>query len=168
MKGGSSHSVPVVLLKPVAELKDDEAQALVSILNEDAALKEWLYRGDAPALTLEEFRCTSLEWQEKHDGVTYCILAPGPVGQISLSRIHEAEARIGYWLASREWNKGVAAEAFRQMLVKVKELGLREVSASIEADNRASLRLWDKFGAQQEPVVNRHIRVKILIERIEV
>ena len=165
MNDRPTHPGKLVVLKPVGELKGDEARVLVSILNEDAALKEWLYHGDTPTVTLDEFKRVGQDWQEKHDAVTYCIFAPGPVGQISLTRIHDQKACIGYWLASKDWSKGIATEAFRQVLLMAKVFGIREVSASIEADNRASLRLWEKFGAEQEITESQHIRVRIDIKQ---
>jgi RimJ/RimL family protein N-acetyltransferase len=161
MKEETSAPTPQVLLKPVAVLSDSEARALVRILNEDTALRQRLYPGDAPRLTLDEFRRVGQAWQADRDAITYCIFAPGPVGQISLSRIHQRQACIGYWLASRAWDRGIMSEAFRQVLEIAREHRILQVTASIQSGNPASLHLWEKYGAQLQPTGDDRLQVSL-------
>ena len=150
----------MIELIPLSELSDEDAAPLVNILNHDAFLIEWLGTSMEPPLTLEEFRRTGADWQERHHAVIYCIWAGQPVGTISLSHITEdGQARIGYWLASRAWGRGIASQAFAQLLEIARRQGIRQVSAVISIANEASLRIWRRYAALESPQDNDQIQV---------
>jgi RimJ/RimL family protein N-acetyltransferase len=135
-------------LIPLSDLSDEAAAQLVDILNHDALLNEWLGTSMEPPTTLGEFRRTGADWQERHHAVIYCIWAGQPVGTISLSHLTEdGQACIGYWLASRAWGRGIASQAFAQLLEIARKQGVRQVSAVISISNLASLRIWRRYAA---------------------
>lgn len=151
-------------LKSTGSLRDEEADTLVSFLNDDQALRQWLYSDEVPPLARDEFRELGREWEQKNHAQTYAIFTHAPVGQISLSHMTaDGKARIGYWLASREWKRGITTRAFELMLEKARELGIREINAHIEVRNTASLRLWQKFGVTQEKLGD-YVRVRLELQ----
>lgn len=155
--------MPPVLLKPLTSLNESEVDALVEILNTDQALRDDLYHGaEIPPITGEEFQQQGMEWQARNQALTYCICTPEPAGTISIShRTADGKARIGYWLTSRKWHQGIGRQAFDQALELAKEMGIWEVSASIEADHPASLRLWQRHRANVEPQDNGRVLVTL-------
>ena len=84
------------------------------------------------------------------------------IGSISISHISEdGIARIGYWLASKAWNQGGGKAAFALALEKARQLGIHKVSAEVQADNIASLRMWQRWGAKQEMLTENRVRVTL-------
>ena len=137
---------------------------LVEILNQDEALNAWLGTQPKPPLTLAEFKRIGEAWQQKRHAVTYCIWTDRPVGTISLShRTADGQALIGYWLASHAWGKRIATQAFARVLALARDQGIRQVSATIDNRNTASLRLWRRHGAVEEGLEDGRIRVRLVI-----
>jgi ribosomal-protein-alanine N-acetyltransferase len=135
-----------------------EMEILASILNKDQELRKWI--GGGKILTLDEFVSTWQTWTQKNHAKMYGICTDQPIGTISVSHITpEGSARIGYWITSREWNKGFGTQAFGLALEKAREMGIREVNANIESHNLASVAIWAKYGAKQEIMENGRVRV---------
>lgn len=60
-------------------------------------------------------------------------------------------AELGYELEPREWNNGYGTEAATAMLkFAFEQLRLHRVSARVNANNSASIRLLEKLGMRQE------------------
>ena len=153
-----------VTLIPISDLNEAEIDELVRILNEDQELRKWLYNDPEgiPATTCDEFIHISNQWMQRNHAQTWCIYTDRPVGEISLShQTTEHKACIGYWLASQEWQKGIASEAFRQVIEKARGLGFNDLSATVDQKNIASLRLWSRYNALQEPVAPGKLRLRI-------
>ena len=159
-----NHTSPVTL-RPIGEISDADADRLVIILNEDNALRQWLGMENASPLTRDEFRRTAEEWQKTKHALTFAIYTQDLIiGSISLSHIQsDGTARIGYWIASAFWRQGIGAAAFALLVEKARRLGLRQVSATIQADNIASLRIWQQWGAEQEFLTEKRVRVTLKI-----
>lgn len=155
----------MIKLIPINDLPDEALNVLMDILNQDVALNAWLGTSMAQPLTLETFKRTGFEWQRSRQAVTYCIWTDHPVGTISLShRTAERQARIGYWLASQEWGKGIGTQAFAQVLEIARQEGIRQVSATVARNNTASLRLWQRYGALEEPTAEELVHVHLFLE----
>ncbi len=91
------------------------------------------------------------EWETKTKSLCYAILLDNSViGQISLSHIEESEgkARTGYWITSNQRGKGFATRAFLLILGIAKGKGLKYLQSTILKNNTASLKIWEKLGAQ--------------------
>ncbi|SHG27263.1 GNAT family N-acetyltransferase [Cognatishimia maritima] len=69
------------------------------------------------------------------------------MGLISLDRVSESQAEIGYWVAPPYWNTGVASEAVRT-LIAANPLGSKTLFASVFQDNPASARVLTNSGFQ--------------------
>lgn len=153
-----------ITLLPIENLNDAEVDVLVAILNNDQALQAWLGTPpDAPAISRQEFRQTAQDWMRSHNARTYCIYTQTPVGVISISHITPAgAARIGYWLTSREWRRGIGTAAFHLALNLAQEMGIHQANATIAQNNLASLRIWQQLGATVEPAEPG--KVQVLLE----
>ncbi len=155
-----------VTLRPLESLSDTEIDVLVSILNNDYDLQKWLYQGETTIrkLTRDEFIQTGREWALKKKAKVYCIFTDTPIGQISISQItSDGYAQIGYWITSREWRKGYGTKAFEFAIQKARELGIREISATIEKHNAASLALWQKYPHIQIMIEENRVQVRLKI-----
>jgi len=61
------------------------------------------------------------------------------------------DVEIGWWLARRHWDKGIATEAAREVLRDAFErAGLGRIVAIALAENKASLRVMEKVGMKYE------------------
>lgn len=159
-----------VTLLPAELLSNDEIDALVRILNEDAELRKWLYPNEVDVhLTRDEFINIGKNWAQHNMAHIYCIFTHGPIGTISISHItNDGSARIGYWIASKEWGKGFGTSAFELILEKARQIGVRVVSAKIDCQNTASIAIWENHGASQETVGNNQIQVSLRIQEPEI
>ncbi len=131
-------------------MEDRFANDLVELLNNDTKLIESL-DSKKKSLTREEFISHNEIWGKKNHAKIHAILLNDKaIGMISLSHIKTADksAKIGYWIASEQWGKGYATEAFRQMLEIAKENHIKSVSGTIPNGNKASKAIWQKFGAK--------------------
>lgn len=84
--------------------------------------------------------------QSRADGdlVGFCGLGPEPVGEAGDER---EEINLGYRLARRYWNQGLASEAVSAVLAHgFQAKGVVSVVAIIEPENGASLRVAEKAG----------------------
>ncbi|MBB93866.1 MAG: GNAT family N-acetyltransferase [Rhodobacteraceae bacterium] len=70
---------------------------------------------------------------------------PELMGIISLKRLDEDGAEVGFWIAPLFWNTGVASEALTA-LVAANPLGDRSLFASVFQDNPASARVLSHCG----------------------
>ncbi len=63
----------------------------------------------------------------------------------------ERDPEIGWWLARREWGKGLATEAARAALRDAFErAGVRRVISVARVENAASIRVMEKLGLRRE------------------
>ena len=67
------------------------------------------------------------------------------MGLITLARMENNQAEVGYWVAPAYWNTGVASEAVRA-LVMANPLGNRTFFAEVFQDNLASARVLTNCG----------------------
>jgi RimJ/RimL family protein N-acetyltransferase len=135
----------------IRPLQEEHAERLVTILNNDGALRAEL--GTAEVVAIEGFLQRLRVWMEEHRGTTYAIvLDRSPIGTISISQagMGEGTVRIGYWLASEYWNKGFGTEAFKQMLDVARGKGATTAIATIPKTSLASYKIWQKAGAMFE------------------
>jgi len=138
-----------IRLKSLEKIDEKYARHLVNILNDDKKLIEFL-GGKKEIASYEKFTVYNEEWSRKNNAKIFAImLQDEAIGMISLSYINTQDktAKIGYWLASKYWNKGYVTEAFKQTLNIAKESGIKSVSCSIPNENKASKAIWKKFNA---------------------
>ncbi|MGE5502441.1 MAG: GNAT family N-acetyltransferase [Ignavibacteriales bacterium] len=136
-------------------------QALATILNSDSALGLALgHRTPLSVGSAREFLEQTADWCKKHDATSFAITINGgnAVGQLSVSRLNAPDrlGRVGYWLGSEHWGRGIMTAAFGQALIFAKSLGLESVSGHVPTDNLASIRLWVRHGAKSECTPRGH------------
>ena len=105
-----------------------------------------------------------IEWWDGGRGVTYAITtkrAPETlVGTVSLRRFaRDRRAELGYWIAQREWGKGIATEAAGALVdFGFAQLDLARIYAQVLAGNDGSARVLAKLGMIHEGVKRQHVR----------
>lgn len=72
---------------------------------------------------------------------------PEVMGLISLTRVDQGQAEIGYWIGPGFWNTGLASEAVRA-LIAANPLESKTIFASVFQDNPASARVLTNCGFQ--------------------
>jgi len=89
------------------------------------------------------------KWQSDNNADSYAIRFENKsIGLISLSHQKNTHAKVGYWLASSQWNKGYTTAAFIQIIEIAKQRGFTKLSASIDPSNSASKHIWDNLEAR--------------------
>jgi len=139
-----------IIIKPINQLSEIQSNDLVSILNFDKKLKKEL-KSQRKNITIKDFVEYNKKWAIKNNAQIFAIVLKNKaIGSISLSYIsmQNKTARIGYWLASDYWSKGYVSQAFKLILDLAKKMKLENVSSTIEKENKASRRIWEKYQAQ--------------------
>ncbi|EME68614.1 hypothetical protein H261_17483 [Paramagnetospirillum caucaseum] len=131
-------------------------QALAEILNTDTKLASALgYAPSKPPLTAGQFMAQTATWCKAHDAVAFAVTVGDgrALGLLSISRLNDPDrrGRLGYWLASEHWGKGIMRDVFTHCLAIAKSHGLRSISGRIPVGNVASERLWLRHGAVEAP-----------------
>ncbi|MEM1134861.1 MAG: GNAT family protein [Bacteroidota bacterium] len=94
----------------------------------------------------------------KNFAITYYRELAGTIGIIPQTDVYRLSAEIGYWLGEPFWGKGIATEAVRQIVAYGKEtFGLIRFYAGIFAFNKASMRVLEKAGFQQEGISKKAV-----------
>lgn len=122
---------------------------LAVLLTSDTVLLQSLgSRQPSRSATPNELFEDIAKWQTNNNADCYAIrLEDTSIGLISLSHQKNEHAQVGYWLASAEWNKGYATQAFGQIIDIAKQCGFTKLSATIDPSNTASKRIWSNLGA---------------------
>lgn len=134
-----------LLIKPINK---NNVANLAHLLNYDDKLILSLGSRKSHIITPAELYSDLEKWQiENHADSYVIVLNKNVIGLISLSHQNNKQARVGYWIASDKWNKDYASQAFKLIVAIAKDKGFVELSASINPNNTASIRIWDKSGA---------------------
>jgi len=72
--------------------------------------------------------------------------APRLVGSCGLGRRPSGAVELGYWIARRDWGRGLASEACAAVIAIARTLGLPSIEGSHFVDNPASGRVLEKLG----------------------
>jgi [ribosomal protein S5]-alanine N-acetyltransferase len=82
------------------------------------------------------------------------------VGAISLKNIDlvNKKANLGYWIGEQYWHRGIVSECIRLIIDYAfsAELELKEVSAYVFPENKASIRVLEKNGMKKKGQVNEY------------
>lgn len=132
-----------------------DAEALAKLLCSDNTLRQSLGVGLGDNPTAASFLDKINRWCEQTNSITMAIVdADGlAIGTISLSKVNLAECTgwIGYWLASDQWGRGYASQAFALTMWLARTLGIHRVFARVSRENAASLRIWRRYAATEIP-----------------
>ena len=104
-----------------------------------------------------------IEWWEAGRGVTYAITqrrGSELIGTVSLRRFaRDRRAELGYWIAAKEWGKGITTESARALVAYgFDTLSLGRIYAHVIAGNDASVRVLEKLGMVHEGVKRQHVK----------
>lgn len=134
----------------IRELRADDLDSLYEVCCDPEVMK---YVGDGEPLSREQVR----RWIEKsrenyaaHGFGCFALVEKEGgrlIGYCGLVSPEDGEAEIIYALEKRRWGCGLAGEAARAVLdFGLRRCGLRRVVATIDPDNRASLRIAEGLG----------------------
>ena len=139
-------------LIPHDELSTEGARELTGYLRDDDRLI--LALGNrSKDISPDDFIAGNARWaKDKNADIFYITESGIPIGMISLSKQDPLNrtACVGYWIASKYWNKGYATRAFGDIIEIAREKGFVTLSAKIDRNNVYSLRLWENKGARKE------------------
>jgi RimJ/RimL family protein N-acetyltransferase len=97
---------------------------------------------------------------ERHESFSWFVSVDGQVvGSVSLKNISQSMAygEIGYGIAESHHGKGIATAGVRLMVDKIfSESKLRRLIAYVHEENRASRRVLEKLGFQEEGLLREH------------
>ena len=93
------------------------------------------------------------------------------IGFINDVAIENDEVEIGYFISSKEWNKGYASEAFEAVIKEVFDMGYHRVVAAFFEGNIASEKVMQKCGMKlakkEETILYRGQNLKAIYYLIE-
>lgn len=132
----------------LAKVTINNSVQIANMLSNDKLLTKANGSSDLVPVTPQEFFDKTKQWQIATNSESYIIcLGDSSIGMISLSHIDGTSARAGCWIASSEWHKGYGTQAFNLLLEIAKKRGIKTIISTINLDNIASLRIWEKAGA---------------------
>lgn len=136
----------LIVVKQLSLKYGDE---LAEILSTDKKLhKELSPNSKLTTINGLEYVQGCIKWETKKRGRCFAIVKNDrAVGSISFVHKDDEIASLGYWIKSDAWGQGICTQAFKQMLLIVKELGYASVTASILKENIASKKIWEKYNA---------------------
>jgi 8-oxo-dGTP diphosphatase len=121
--------------------KPNDAPAITCAIN-DWEVVRWLSRVPYPyqqADAAEFIDRSEVAWAERNASRFVIILKNEIVGGIGLERHDKSLFDLGYWIARRYWNKGIATEAvFAIIDFAHKQLAASEFTASCHEKNQRS------------------------------
>ena len=131
------------------------------MLCDDGGLRRDLGVNADGHLTADRFFLKLEEWCRARRATTFAIVADDTaIGTISLS--HRSEdgrtARIGYWVGTGYRHQGHCRRAFEAVLRQAAAQGITAVSATVDAGNEASRRIWERHGAASTSVASGRLR----------
>ena len=100
------------------------------------------------------------KYKKKHSEVRFAIVIKSEVvGGIGFRDIKNQRAEIGYWLAKKNWGRGIMTQAVKLVCkFGFQKLGLRRIYAAVFANNKASARVLEKSGFKYDGRIKRHYK----------
>ena len=91
-------------------------------------------------------KCAKMKKKKIKKSLIYAIDVDSEVvGAVGIENIQQHNAEIGYWLARKLWNKGIATEAIRIVTrIGFSNLKLKRIYAYVIPQNKASCRVLEK------------------------
>ena len=108
----------------------------------------------------EWVKSSIVKYKKKHSEVQFAIVIKSEVvGGIGFRDIKNQRAEIGYWLAKKNWGRGIMTQAVKLVCkFGFLQLGLRRVYAAVFANNKASARVLEKSGFKYDGRIKRHYK----------
>lgn len=119
----------------------------------DPEIYRYLDYPAAPSLEYLRTRYTKLETRRSADGseawLNWVVRVPGeaPLGHVQATVLPTGDAWVAYLLNSRHWGRGIAHTAMQAMVEHLAAVyGVKRYMATVEVDNRRSIRLLERLG----------------------
>ncbi len=126
-------------------------------------VKPWLGASLCPVTIAATKQCINALDSSRHQnyGITYLMLKEDRcLGMGIINYLHPLHltANLGYWIRSDACGQGLAV-ALCQSLIKLafSQMNLHRLECFIEPNNKASLRVVDKLGAEKEGLCRKRI-----------
>jgi ribosomal-protein-alanine N-acetyltransferase len=146
----------------------EDAVHLSQLINEDAILRHDLNVGEQPNPVSIDYFEQLTAWCRDPNGETHVIVADGKaVGAISLNHIDTANAtaQVGFWIGSRHRRRGYCTRAFALIMEQARQQGITTLRATIDAENIAARRIWDRAGAGAFPTSDGRMFCELRLSR---
>ncbi|KAL7515167.1 hypothetical protein ACHAXN_012569 [Cyclotella atomus] len=150
-----------------------DAQDIFSIYASDPDVTKYLLF--APHKTIQEtldfITLSDKQWENK-ERYNFVIVKKEDsklIGGIGFGFTDENKdvARIGYLLSKEHWSQGYATEACLRMIEFAKESGVRKLVSPIHPENKASIRVLEKCGFQEDVDAKETLFLPNLEEKVQ-
>lgn len=136
----------------------EDAERMYEILNNEnfkygppcpdslEAEKEWIKKG--------------IEKRNNEEEYHYAIIYEGKVvGGCGITKKDTHVGEIGYFVDEKYWGKGIATEAVRSLEKEAADFGIVRLEIIVNPENKASIRVAEKCGYEQEGVLKKRIKL---------
>ena len=148
MNGRSMRLVtPRLVLKPI---EDKDKDALLAMAEDRLITKSYMIPDFTSQEQRDAFFLRLQGLSQKEDRFVYGIfLGDELIGFLNECARFEDGVELGYFISSKQWNKGYATEALKAAIEELFRLGYKRIEAAHFVSNPASGRVMVKAGMKQ-------------------
>ena len=131
-------------------IEDKDQEALIEIITDPLVTKSYMIPDfDSKENAILYFKkLKDITYSDKY--IVYGIyLKDKIIGFINSVSIEDKEVEMGYFISSKEWNKGYATEAFEAVIKELFDMGFESVLAAHFEENPASGKVMQKCGLKR-------------------
>lgn len=132
-----------LVLKPITK---EDKNDLMRIVKDPLVKKSYMLPDFNDENEEEKFFEKLMNLSLNSDRFVYGIYLDRFIGFLNEVSIENDEIEIGYFIDSKEWNKGYATEALKVAIEELFRIGFKRVVAGYFEDNPASGRVMEKSG----------------------
>lgn len=137
------------------EILDQDKEKMIAIFSDPLVSKTYMIPSFNNDQEKEDFfyRLKRITKERIAYGIYYHNEIVGFINEVSKD---SDKIEVGYFIDSKEWNKGIATEALKAMILELFELGFKIVIAGYFDFNIASKRVMEKCGMEaikQEDII---------------
>ena len=102
----------------------------------------------------------AIEYKGKSESTSNNLVIVGAIGLNNIDLVNK-KANLGYWIGEQYWGRGIATECIGMIIDYAfsPELGLKEISAYVFPENKASIRILEKNGMKNKGEVNEYHKI---------
>lgn len=132
-----------LILKSIAK---EDKNDLMRIVKDPLIKKSYMLPDFNDENEEEKFFEKLMNLSLKSDRFVYGIYLDRFIGFLNEVSVENDEIEVGYFIDSKEWNKGYATEALKDAIEELFRIGFKRVIAGYFEDNPASGRVMEKSG----------------------
>jgi len=132
-----------LVLKSIAK---EDKKDLLEIVKDPLVKKSYMLPDFNDENEEEKFFTKLMNFTLDKDNFVYGIYLDRIIGFLNKVSVENDEIEVGYFLDSKEWNKGYATEALKAAIQELFRIGYKRVIAGYFEENPASGRVMEKSG----------------------